>query len=217
NLSMIDRNPCNVSKHLEFAERAVRSLDRIDRMVIDLLDINRINAQEQIHIDIGECDIEKTIQEAVAELTIIHGSRFVVEAQPSIIGYWDCSSLRRVIENLADNAVKYGAPLGSVTIQAIRMDARVFLKVHNYGEVILPADQIALFDPFHRSKAAETSKARGWGLGLALARGITEAHRGIIMVESVPSQGTTFTVDLPLDARVADVPTPPGATEPDKT
>jgi PAS domain S-box-containing protein len=215
NLGMIERNPCNLSKHSEFSERAVRSLNRIDRMLVDLLDINRINVQEQIHIDIAKCDIEKIIMEAVAELSTIHGDRFVVETRPSIIGYWDCTSLRRVIENLADNAVKYGAPLTSVTIQAKQIDSRLLLKVHNFGEVILPTDQAALFDPFHRSKAAQASKVRGWGLGLSLARAITEAHHGIIMVESIPSKGTTFTVDLPIDARVADAPSPSGALEED--
>lgn len=75
------------------------------------------------------------------------------------------------------------------------------LAVHNFGTIIPEEDQARLFEPFHRTPQAEASRTHGWGLGLALVSGIVDAHCGVVKVESYPKEGTTFTVDLPLDAR----------------
>jgi signal transduction histidine kinase len=65
------------------------------------------------------------------------------------------------------------------------------------------AEQGKLFQPFHRTHLSDAPHKEGWGLGLTLVRGIVEAHKGEVMVTSYPKEGTTFTVDLPLDPRTA--------------
>ncbi|WP_309895250.1 HAMP domain-containing sensor histidine kinase [Archangium sp.] len=73
--------------------------------------------------------------------------------------------------------------------------------VHNHGSYIPPEEQETLFQVFRRSLQAERSNQRGWGLGLPLVRAVAEAHGGSIGVDSLPERGTTFTIDLPKDAR----------------
>ena len=72
--------------------------------------------------------------------------------------------------------------------------------VHNWGEPIAVDDQKFLFEPFRRTKSAEVSSKRGWGLGLALVKGIVEAHGGQVSVESSRELGTTFKFVLPLNS-----------------
>jgi len=106
-----------------------------------------------------------------------------------------------VLDNLLSNAVKYGERGGVITIRLRRVDDRMLLCVHNFGTLI-PGEELALlFHPFHRTSDAKATGQRGWGLGLTLVRGIVEAHHGVVKVESYPKEGTTFTADLPIDAR----------------
>ena len=78
---------------------------------------------------------------------------------------------------------------------------RILLSVHNDGAIIPALEQAQLFEPFRRGGDAMASGKRGWGLGLTVVRGIIEAHKGEVTVESFPKEGTTFTVDLPVDPR----------------
>lgn len=200
-VQMIARQPCTNDKHRELSNRAIGSLDRVDRMITNLLDASRIRAGESMPLTIEECDLREEIISVVEELSTIYGDRFKIEDGESVVGFWDCGGLRRVISNLAVNAVKYGDPLKPVTIRLRPVEDRVHLSVHNFGNPITPADQEALFQPFHRTKSADQSQRSGWGLGLTLVRGIAEAHGGVVIVQSYPIEGTTFIVDLPRDAR----------------
>jgi signal transduction histidine kinase len=115
-------------------------------------------------------------------------------------GRWDPHGLRRVFDNLLSNAIKYGERGGPISVVIRRVDARILVGVHNRGTIIPAEEQAKLFQPFHRTQEAKATGQRGWGLGLTLVRGIVEAHGGIVKVESYPKEGTTFTIDLPVDA-----------------
>jgi signal transduction histidine kinase len=73
--------------------------------------------------------------------------------------------------------------------------------VHNHGPVIPSEKRETLFRAFQRLTEAEISGKSGWGLGLAQVRAVTEAHGGSIGLDSLPDRGTTFIIDIPLDAR----------------
>ena len=73
--------------------------------------------------------------------------------------------------------------------------------MHNSGPPIPLTEQGRLFAPFSQTEAALKSGARGWGLGLTLVRGCAEAHGGTVHLRSDADSGTTFTIELPLDAR----------------
>jgi len=112
-----------------------------------------------------------------------------------------CEALRRAFENLGSNAVKYGSNDKPITFAVGQQSGRVFVRVHNHGSHIPIEEQETIFQAFRRTREAMASGKHGWGLGLALVRGVAEAHGGSVAVDSLSERGTTFVIDMPVDAR----------------
>lgn len=183
----------------------LKSLERTEKMIQNLLDSNKLRAGQSLPIHVQKCDLSLTLQETIQELSITYGRRFTLSPDKSIFGDWDCDELRRVIENLAINAVKYGTPNTPITIQLSQSEEVTEIRVHNEGPAISPEDIPTLFESFHRLKRAKESGRKGWGIGLALVRGIVEAHQGNIWVESSSRDGTTFIVELPTRSEISEI------------
>ncbi len=185
------------------AIRIAKNMDRSDHMIQDLLDANRIKAGEGIPIHLQACNFVGLIRESISLLEQLYGQRFVLRvACEDAVGSCDIGAMERVIENLASNAVKYGTPGTPITVQVARHQENwIQLSVHNEGSPIPPEDQETLFSQFRRTVSADSSGKKGWGIGLNLVRGITEAHGGNVSVESIPGNGTLFTVQLPLNGK----------------
>jgi signal transduction histidine kinase len=194
--------PQDVMAH---AAKAMEAIARIDRMIQDFLDASRLKSGRGLEIEPNECEIVSLVRSTCDELTALHGADFRVHAPEQLAGYWSGTAIRRAIENLGSNAVKYGDATRPITasIADLGGDA-IEISVHNYGPPIAPADFPTLFDAFMRSRTAE-GKAKGWGLGLSLVRGVAEAHGGTVRVESSETSGTTFTLRLPRDCRRSEV------------
>lgn len=175
------------------------NLTRIDKMISNLLDANRIHSGHPLPLHFANCDLVEVAKEIVTELSMSHGNRIIIQANETVIGLWDKSELKRLIENLVMNALKYGYDSTLVTISIKSSGDSAFLSVHNFGPVIPPQDQKIIFQQFRRTLSSELSQKKGWGIGLTLVRGIAEAHGGSVRVESAPNLGTTFTVNLPKD------------------
>jgi signal transduction histidine kinase len=184
-----------------WARRIVDNISRVDRRLQDLLNAMRVRAGGRLHLDIQFCDVAALVRETIEGLRAEHGDRFALDAPDSMDGHVAPDAVRRAVENLADNAVKYGAPSGTITVTLSETHGRAILKVHNDGPHIPPENQETLFRAFQRLRHAEQSDKTGWGLGLAQVRSVAEAHGGSIGVDSLPDRGTTFIVDIPLDAR----------------
>jgi PAS domain S-box-containing protein len=175
----------------------VKHLERINHMIEDLLDANRIHAGENLPMMRSQVDLVLLARSTLDDLAEVHGPRFVLEGVAGAVGNWSRHHIRRVLENLANNAVKYGCPTGAITVSVTTLlDSRVLLSVHNFGNPIPAEEQHLLFEQFQRTTSARRSGLSGWGLGLALARGIVEAHGGEVRVESTPESGTKFSVLL---------------------
>ena len=198
---VIARESCNVERHQEFAYRAIRNLGAANKMVTDLLDASRVSAGQPFPMTIEECDLIEILHELLEQLGTIYGDRFKLKGPSSLVGYWHRRGIGRVFENLSVNAVKYGDPVRDITIKVREAADRVHVSVHNYGTAMSANDLESVFELFQRSKRAQRGGTQGWGIGLTLVRGITEAHGGVLQVQSLPTDGTTFTVDLPRDAR----------------
>lgn len=109
----------------------------------------------------------------------------------------DSAQLRRLVVILLDNAVKYAGAGGKVTVRLEGERDAVRLTVRNTGTPI-PAEHLAhLFERFYRADAARDRQQGGYGLGLAIAKSIVDAHGGNISVQSGEGEGTVFTVSLP--------------------
>jgi signal transduction histidine kinase len=183
-------------------QKVLENLDRLDSMIRDLLDANRIKAGEMLHVSITEVDLGHFLAKILDELTAIYGKRFTLESSASIRGFWDPSLLRRSIENLCINAVKYGSKTHPITITCEELPhAQVKISVHNWKSVISEEAQKSLFHLFQRNPSVHSTSQKGWGIGLVLVRGMVDAHGGKIEVNSSEESGTVFHLYLPLDTR----------------
>ena len=110
----------------------------------------------------------------------------------------DAGQLRRAIANLLENALRYGEG-EPVSVRARVSGGRILMRVVDQGPGIPLAEQERIFAPFYRAPGAA---GQGSGLGLAIVRGLLEANGGRVRVESLPGQGTSFVVELPLPSAV---------------
>lgn len=179
------------------SRRIIQSVNRIDRMVQDLLDANRIRAGKRLPLRVSCVNLGNLATEVVTELRLVYGSRLRLSVQDEVEGQWSSDGLRRVIENLVNNGIKYGSKDRPVTVGVSRKKNRAVLSVHNEGNEIALADQAQLFEPFYRSHEADCGEEIGWGIGLTLVGGIAAAHDGFLRVQSGTGNGTTFFVELP--------------------
>ncbi len=183
---------------ISFAKKIVASINRLDAMIHDLLDASRIRAGEELTLQFTEYDLDALIHEVIDEMVIVHGDRFILHSPTQVMGHWGCDGLRRTIENLIGNAVKYSTPETPITISLKKMDTFVQLVVHNEGAAIPEKEQPFLFQQFRRVKNDNESMNTGWGLGLTLVKGVVDAHKGTVRVESVTGRGTSFIIEIPL-------------------
>lgn len=184
------------------AHRLISSMEQADHMIGDLLHANRLKAGEMIPLFITECCLSKFLATVVSDLNLLHHNRIKLKLiEQEINGFWDQEGLRRIVENLINNAIKYGNSKSDVTVYLHLNADRVELCVHNLGNPIPLEEQDELFFPYRRSLSAIKSGKQGWGIGLTLVKGYAEAHKGHVKVISNSDHGTSFIVTLPLDAR----------------
>jgi signal transduction histidine kinase len=204
------RNPINVVKvgtqllrrrferddpHFAVAASMISASERLDSMIQNLLDASRLRAGQDLKLTFEKCDLEQLVHKVVVDLNFAYVNRFVVVSEGEIVTACSRKALRRVIENIATNAVKYGAPNTPITLTLQQTETAISLTIHNEGTPITTEAQSILFQQFRRTIAAE--EQTGWGLGLFLAKSLTEAHQGTIEVESAEGKGTSFIVKLP--------------------
>ncbi|RPJ75536.1 MAG: sensor histidine kinase, partial [Alphaproteobacteria bacterium] len=114
---LIIRYPDKLENNNILASRIVRNIDRMDQMIQDLLDVSRIRAGESLTFAMSSCDLRSITIDTLKELSIAHGDRFVLRSdRVPLVGFWNAEGIRRVLENLATNAVKYGASKEPITI-----------------------------------------------------------------------------------------------------
>lgn len=212
NAALVHRSPGsdNVPR---WASRCVDNIDRADRMIQDLLDVMRSEAVGRAPLELVQCDLVELARTAVLQEQTEHGERLLLQAEAPVVGYFAPEPMRRAVANLVTNAFKYGAADRPVTLHLRQTHGRAILRVHNHGSFIPVDQQETLFRAFHRNNTqGATREKSGWGLGLAQVRDTAESHGGSITVDSLPESGTTFTLDVPVDARpFQEKPTTPGS------
>jgi len=114
----------------------------------------------------------------------------------------DAAQLERAFANLLENARRYSAG-EAVSVHVRRSGDRVLVRVVDKGPGIAASERERIFEPFYRGPKAGREPWAGSGLGLAIAKGFVEANGGTISVDSLPGQGTTFAVSLPVSEDAA--------------
>lgn len=200
---LISRDTKKSEQVVRLAFKIIDDLSRSDRMIRDMLDANRIRSGEKLSLELRETKLIELIKRTLENLSSVYGDRFKLNANHEIVGYWSAVDLERSIENLVINAVKYGSRDTPIEVRVVDQGERVSISVHNAGSLITPSEQKSLFQPFSRIVSPASKGKKGWGLGLTLVLGIAEAHGGKVRVESEAEKGTTFTILIPKDTRVA--------------
>nr|WP_314628329.1 HAMP domain-containing sensor histidine kinase [uncultured Noviherbaspirillum sp.] len=184
----------------DLSSRIFGNSQRMDRMIQDLLDAAVFQGGEQLQLQLSAFDIMDVVREVRDQLAEQYGSRLEIRGLP-VNGWWDRDAMKRVLENLLNNALKYGAPDTVIRVRIECSHDRLLLAVHNEGDPIPPSELESIFQVFRRAAAAKKSEKRGWGIGLPYVRGVAESHGGSVLIDSAPGRGTTLSVDMPVDAR----------------
>jgi two-component system sensor histidine kinase KdpD len=184
------------SERTELGEAITAESERLSRLVDQLIDLSRLQAgTAEPHQD--WCSLEEVIRAAVDD-TGASGDevRLVIDRDLPLLRA-DSAQLQRALANLIENALHYGdgAP---VSVRARVGGGRILVRVVDQGPGIPLVEQDRIFTAFYR---APGTPGRGSGLGLAIVRGFVEANGGHIRVESLPGQGTSFVIELPLPDR----------------
>jgi two-component system sensor histidine kinase KdpD len=180
----------------EFAAAIEGEASRLDRIVGNLLDLSRLESGA-LQPDRGWYEPTELISEVASRL------RAVVEPHPLTLELpdelppvqLDYSEIDQVLTNLIENAAKYSPADAEIRVAASIRDGALQVSVADRGSGISDEAMPRLFDPFFRG----TSLRRGGsGLGLAVARGLVEAHEGRIWAENIPGGGARFTFEIPV-------------------
>ncbi|HEX6737838.1 MAG TPA: ATP-binding protein [Vicinamibacteria bacterium] len=154
--------------------------------------------------------IEQALEPFAAALAE-RGFTVITEAAPGLPPlHGDPAVLRRALQNLVENALKYDAGGRWLALRAEAAGGgELRITVEDHGRGIEPADLPHVFEPFYRGREPQEEQIHGVGLGLALVRRAVEAHGGRVSVASAPGRGSTFTLRLPAAARPAATVTEP--------
>jgi PAS domain S-box-containing protein len=207
----------------EYVEKVLRGITRMSKLVDDLLDLGRIEAE--VGLECQPCHLGAILAEAVDSRRARAAAKDVtLRLQPSVrqasdeggergqanvaIVSGDAALLRQAITNVVDNAIKYTPSGGDVVVGLSvappsrgRVEdgpGRALIQVTDTGIGIAPEDQVRLFEKFYRVKRRDVPDVPGTGLGLSIVQSIVERHGGTVSVESELNRGSTFTISLPL-------------------
>ena len=200
------------------AERWVSSTSdeatHMKSLVEDLLTLARADEQgserAQVRKEVALSDLVERCALEFDPVAFERGCSIECSAERGLSVLGDQDQLARLVRTLVDNATKYAEGGSVVLVSLSREGRRARLQVNNRGDVIPPEDMAHLFDRFYRTdEARERKETGGFGLGLAIASSIVEAHGGKIGVTSTAEDGTTFTVSIPLGGPSAARPDNP--------
>lgn len=180
----------------KFIKIIKQSTDKAEKLISDLLDVNLIDSGAKLPLDINHCDILAGVSGSVESYQLKYGTERIQLKTPlqEFSVKADCEAIIRAVDNLIDNAIKYGDDDKPVVVECKKKDSSVIINVLNYGNPIHLKDQANIFSRFYR---ISNSKNKGWGIGLSLVKGIAEAHGGKVSVDSTTTGGTIFSIAIP--------------------
>ncbi|GAA3551550.1 hypothetical protein GCM10022295_36950 [Streptomyces osmaniensis] len=175
---------------------ADESMAKLNRLVENLLHLSRLEAGV-LRLKLRPTTLEEVLPAALADTPGVQVGD--VEKSPEVLA--DPPLLERVIANLVANAARYSPPGTQVLVTASALGGRAELRVVDRGPGLPATGRERLFEPFQR--LGDTDNSTGLGLGLALARGLTEVMSGTLTPEDTPGGGLTMVVSLPLAGSTA--------------
>lgn len=172
--------------------------DRLNRTVAEVIEMARIESGK-LHADRKPWAVAAIVSAALEAAAATLGDRPVQVKIPDDLPPVDVDGefIQQVLRQIFDNAAKYSPPGSPLAITAERGEQKVLVNVGDRGAGVEERDQARIFEKFFRGRGHRYSVS-GTGMGLAIAKGIVEAHGGKIWVTSQPGQGSIFTFSLPV-------------------
>jgi signal transduction histidine kinase len=190
-------DPDTVHRYLNTAQREIRSLSLL---IDDLFELAQIEAGG-LHLELRPNSLSDLISDTIESFSELAARQEVAldaSAEPGVDPVlMDARQIGRVLANLLGNALRHTPAGGTVQVQAARTGEHVLVKISDTGEGMGAEDLPHIFERFYRAEKSRSRATGGAGLGLAIAKGIVEAHGGQIDVESATGQGTRFSFTLP--------------------
>jgi two-component system sensor histidine kinase KdpD len=179
----------------ELASVVVDEGSRLSRLIEKLLDLSRLQSGTGTRRP-ELVEVDDLLREAAHDAGGTDRFELSLGELPPVRA--DAAQLERAFANLLENAARHsgGHP---VIVRARAQQDRLVIRVVDRGPGIPRAEQERIFEPFYRGAATRGGRDAGAGLGLAIVRGLVEANGGRVWVESLPGQGSSFVVSLPLE------------------
>jgi PAS domain S-box-containing protein len=180
------------------AKTIVKAVDRMNRLIGDLLDLATLEAGHPLPIELGRQDIVGVIRDAAELLEPVSNARQLQlqsHLPAPILVVCDGNRLLQAVANLIGNAIKFTGEGGTIDVAVRRSEGDVLVTVRDTG-IGIPASHLSrIFEPYWQ---ADAQRRRGAGLGLSIVKAIVETHGGRVWVESAPGHGSTFYFTIPV-------------------
>jgi len=190
----------------ELLRVAAESNERLRRLIEDLLEVARAE-DDRMPLHRVETDLAAIVRTAVEESRPrAERAELTLEAdypEAPLVGALDEAKIRRVVDNLLDNAIKYSLPGGRICVTLSRQGTEGRVTVRDDGQGIPPHLHQRIFEKYGQAQVAREKQRMSVGLGLAFAKLAVESHGGRIWVESDSGRGAAFTFVLPLTNQAA--------------
>lgn len=175
---------------------------RLSSMVGKLLDLSRLDSQRSLsrtRVDIVQV-ARDIVERANAARTAGSARRpaTLCDAGQSLMYECDEFALERLLDNLVENAVKFSPADGVIRVTVLESKSALILRVADQGPGVPDAEKERIFERFYQTTAGRAARAGGAGLGLAISKGVVDAHGGRIRILDNPGGGAVFEVTLPL-------------------
>lgn len=198
--SLLAQEDAPVELYREFLEDIATEIDRENRIITDLLSLVKMDKTVS-EMNITEVNMNELTELVLRRLRAIARKRDIevtFESNRQVIATVDEVKISSVISNLVENAIKYNKEHGWVKV-VLDADHQFFTITVSDSGVGIPEDALEhIYERFYRVDKSHSREIGGTGLGLAITRSAILMHRGSIQVASVPDEGTTFTVKIPL-------------------
>lgn len=185
----------------EAYEIITKESERLSHLINNVLDFSRIEMGRK-EFDFKKGDLVQVVRDTLESYRYhLEKKGFTIHKEiaadiPEVI--FDDEAMASVLINLLSNALKFSPQEKVVFVRLFRDDGQVVLQVQDKGIGISQKELSRIFDRFYRSRGEAVAEAKGSGLGLTLVKHITEAHGGRVDVKSLPGEGTTFSIILPI-------------------
>lgn len=187
-------------KQKESLEIVIRNAGRLDNIIVDFLEISRIEAA-RLRFNFRETNLVETVKDTAKFMEGFakeKNIKLVVEVDKFPIIELDPDRITQVLRNLINNAIKFSKENSTIEINGKLKTDHIEFFVQDTGCGLTPENQIRIFEPFYQVESASRRRHGGTGLGLAICRGIVESQKGKIWVKSKYGFGSKFCFTIPL-------------------